>query len=329
MSIRLEENLSDYPLQDTQSFDEKFLVSKEKEQEIRPLHIAIWNTMPWGSDWMKIEQAWLNLLKNSAIQIVPHFTAPDPRNKGLQRKKSPELLDHFDKYYESSNSVKDQGMDGVIVLGANIAKGLAPADKHKCDFAEEFRSFVDWAQESVTSSLYSCWSAHAALEHIYKVQKVLQSEKIWGVFPHEKVGNHALLEGLNDRFDVIHSRWNHIEEEKLPEGVKVLIRSLRKEVGAHVAIARDGREVFAFGHPEYETLDLDQEFKRDKAIREKNNKQIVLPSGYYENDDYQNDPVNTWRADAHLFIRNWINFVYQNTNFDRHEPLEKDNIYFK
>ena len=74
-----------------------------------------------------------------------------------------------------------------------------------------------------------------------------------------------------------------------------------------------GRQVFLFGHPEYDRRTLDMEYRRD---REKG-LDTALPINYYPNDDPTKKPMLLWRSHANIIYTNWLNYyVYQNTPYD-------------
>jgi homoserine O-succinyltransferase len=86
-----------------------------------------------------------------------------------------------------------------------------------------------------------------------------------------------------------------------------------KEAGVLLAASLDGRQVYVSGHPEYDALSLDAEYKRDKD----RGLNIDLPKNYYPNDDIIGIPKVTWRAHANLLFANWLNYyVYQETPYD-------------
>jgi len=86
--------------------------------------------------------------------------------------------------------------------------------------------------------------------------------------------------------------------------------------GAHIIVARDGRQVFVCGHLEYEADTLAGEYFRDLGKGENPN----IPYNYFENDNPQSTPKNTWRAHANLLFSNWLNYhVYQTTPYDLSE----------
>ena len=80
-----------------------------------------------------------------------------------------------------------------------------------------------------------------------------------------------------------------------------------------LSMTKDGRQIFVMGHPEYDRMTLDSEYKRDmgKGL----NPQI--PLNYYPDDDPENKPVLTWRSHANNLYTNWLNYyVYQVTPYD-------------
>ena len=86
-------------------------------------------------------------------------------------------------------------------------------------------------------------------------------------------------------------------------------------IGVFVSIvmARAGREFFITGHLEYAPNTLDNEYRRDKDIRD----DVDVPKNYYLDNNPDNQPLVTWRAHANLLYANWINYyVYQQTPYN-------------
>ena len=96
----------------------------------------------------------------------------------------------------------------------------------------------------------------------------------------------------------------------------MLFRSIlaeSEEAGLFLAMAKGGRQIFVMGHPEYDRVTLDSEYKRDlqKGLP------IELPKNYYTDDDPAKKPLLTWRAAANNLYTNWLNYyVYQVTPYD-------------
>ena len=60
-------------------------------------------------------------------------------------------------------------------------------------------------------------------------------------------------------------------------------------------------------------MTLDVEYKRDLGVRN----DVDMPQNYYTHNDCNAAPMVRWRAHAHLFYSNWINYyVYQATPYN-------------
>ena len=77
-------------------------------------------------------------------------------------------------------------------------------------------------------------------------------------------------------------------------------------------MAENGKKIFVMGHPEYDRVTLDKEYRRDKA----KGLDIQVPKNYYPNDDPEQKPTLQWRAHANTLYTNWLNYyVYQITPY--------------
>ena len=56
-------------------------------------------------------------------------------------------------------------------------------------------------------------------------------------------------------------------------------------------MAQNGRQIFVMGHPEYDRITLDTEYKRDLS----KGLDIQMPVNYYPGDNPENKPLLTWR----------------------------------
>ena len=93
-----------------------------------------------------------------------------------------------------------------------------------------------------------------------------------------------------------------------------------EEAGVFLAMTKDGRQIFVMGHPEYDRVTLDGEYKRDlgKGL------QIELPKNYYPQDNPQIRPLLLWRAHANNLYTNWLNYyVYQITPYSLNQRVKK------
>jgi homoserine O-succinyltransferase len=279
---------------------------------------------------------------NPIAQFYVHpFTLPElPRG--------PEAQAHIDRYYEPFDTVKAEGLDALIVTGANVV-GPELASQ---PFWEPLIGVIDWAVENVTSTLCSCLATHAMLQFRYGKKRSPRAEKIWGVYPHRVVDkNHPLVNDVNTRFDVPHSRWNAVTRKQFDEaGLHVLVES--EDIGVHLATSADGlRVVFFQGHPEYDTISLLKEYKRETGLYAKGQRDDYppFPENYFHTrekailNEYRScleaalarggklPPFpeqliaqrldNTWHDTAEAVVGNWMGVVYQVTHRDRRIPF--------
>jgi len=315
-------------------------------QDIRELHVGLLNMMP-DAALAATERQFFRLIgdSNPIAQFYMHpFTlAALPRSEKAQT--------HIDQYYETFEQIKQQGLDALIITGANVIG----ADLQAQAFWEPLIEVADWAHENVTSTLCSCLATHAVLEFRYAQKRVPQAEKKWGVFAHKVIDtSHPLVIDINTRFDVPHSRWNDVSWQQFSQaGLKVL--AVGDDDCVHLATSEDGfRSVFFQGHPEYDTISLLKEFKREVLLYIEGHRTDYPPFPYdyfstqamailreYEyrlrgamktNADLPEFPEelivhqldNTWHDTAGEVVGNWIGLVYQLTHSDRNKPFMDD-----
>ena len=80
-----------------------------------------------------------------------------------------------------------------------------------------------------------------------------------------------------------------------------------------MAATDNGRQIFIFGHQEYDKETLGLEYFRDisKGL------EIDVPKNYFKDDDPDKEVLFRWRSHASLLFNNWLNYyVYQETPYD-------------
>lgn len=308
-------------------------------QDIRELHIGFLNMMP-DAALEATERQFIRLVGNcnriAQFYVYP-FSLP-----GLRR--SRETQSYVDKYYCDFEQLQKQGLDGLIITGANVAN---PALEREA-FWEPLMEVVRWADKNVASTLCSCLATHALLKYWHNIDRRPLPAKRWGVYSHRIVQpNHPLLRDINTRFDAPHSRYNDISREQLERaGLSVLVES--PECGVHMAVSPDGFRVLYFqGHPEYDANSLMKEYRRE--LYRFANKELdappPFPEHYFPADaagiaarhrdgviaagsesgamrDFPESEVeplldNTWGDTAKAIFNNWLGLIYQVTNLDR------------
>jgi homoserine O-succinyltransferase len=275
--------------------------SRAHSQDIRPLRIVILNLMP-----LKIttETDLIRLLSNTPLQLEVSFMklqSHTPKNTPIE---------HMMMFYRDFDEMQAEKYDGMIITGA-------PVEQMKYEdvgYWQEITKIFDWAKTHVTSTLYICWAAQAGLYYHHGIPKYPLNKKMFGIFP-QHITNPQLpiFRGFDDVFMMPHSRHTEIHRADILANPDLTLLAESTDSGVSIVMARGGREFFITGHLEYAPNTLDNEYKRDRGIRD----DVEMPKHYYVDDDPDKGPLVTWRAHANLFYANWINYyVYQETPYN-------------
>jgi len=314
-----------------------------ERQEIRELHIGLLNMMP-DAALAATERQFFRLVgeSNQIAQFYMHpFTLA-----GLPR--GQEAAAHIARYYETFDSVREAGLDALIITGANVTQPDLALEPFWAPLIE----VIDWAFDNVTSTLCSCLATHAVLQFRYGHTRRRLADKCWGVFPHRvRDRRHPLVAGVNTRFDVPHSRFNDVGRDQFEAaGLQVLVES--EQAGVHLAVSEDGfRIVFMQGHPEYDTVSLLKEYKREvhryaageldeyppwprhyfplqcQAILAEHAERVQAARAAARPLPELPEPLlvarldNTWHDTGEAVINNWMGRVYMVTHMDRRKPF--------
>lgn len=307
-------------------------------QDVRELHIGLLNMMP-DAALEATERQFFRLVgeSNPVAQIYVYpFTLPEiPRGEKAQA--------HIDQYYQTFEQLKLEGLDALIVTGATVNFSELSQEI----FWQPLRAVLAWAWEHSCSVLCSCLATHAVMQACYQQKRQALSDKCWGVYPHRVVqNNHPLVWDMNTVLDVPHSRFNQIHADQYRSaGLHILIAG---DQGVHLATSPDGFRLILFqGHPEYDTISLLKEYKREvgQYIQGKRKAYPPFPENYLGLQsqailmEYRDQleaaleqnrelPVfpehlivpyldNTWHDSAEAIVNNWIGQVYQVTHVDR------------
>ncbi|MCC6598283.1 MAG: homoserine O-succinyltransferase [Alphaproteobacteria bacterium] len=303
-------------------------------QEIREMHIGLLNMMP-DAALQATERQFFRLVgeSNQIAQFYMHpFTLPE-----IER--GTEAREYVNRYYEPFDKIREGGLDALIISGANVAD----PELMKAPFWGPLQDVMRWSWDNVTSTLCSCLATHAVMQFRYGQKRQPLPEKLWGVYGHRVLDRrHPLVRGVNTVFDVPHSRHNDISREKFESaGLKVLSHS--EEAGAHIAVSPDGFRLVCFqGHPEYDTISLYKEYRReaDRFRRGEIATPPPFPENYFnsamqsllqnaqKSEDAPLDDTgfherieNSWRDSGRSIIGNWAGLVYQTTNADRRKQF--------
>ncbi len=312
-------------------------------QDIRELHIGLLNMMPDAA--LEATERQFFRLVGQSNQIAQFYVHPFTLDS-LER--SAQARAHVARYYEPFERIRADGLDALIITGANVTG----PDLSGEPFWEPLIEVMAWAWDNVSSTLCSCLATHAVLQFRYGKRRQPLGAKRWGVFPHRVVERaHPLVNTVNTLFDVPHSRFNDISRGQFEEaGLHILAESER--AGVHLAVSADGfRQVFFQGHPEYDTISLLKEYKREvrRFAAGERDDYPPFPENYFglqsraildehayavrtARESGQASPQfpearivasldNTWHDTAEGVVGNWMGLIYQVTHSDRKLPF--------
>lgn len=294
---------SDLPALEILENENIFVMDENRaiHQDIRPLKVCILNLMPIKQD---TELQLLRALSNTPLQIDVTFlnmTSHVSQNTSTN---------HLNKFYTTFDEIKDMKFDGMIITGAPVEQ--MPFEQ--VDYWEEICKVMEWTKKNVTSTLHICWGAQAALYYHYGIDKKLLNEKMFGIYPFRVLNRKVpLVRGFDDVFLAPNSRHTTVAKEDIVACPALKILAESDEVGVLLTIAEEGRQIFVMGHPEYDRMTLDNEYKRDlgKGLP------IAVPRNYYPGDDPTQRPLLQWRAHSNNLYSNWLNYyVYQVTPYE-------------
>ena len=275
--------------------------SRATTQDIRPLRIVILNLMP-----LKIttETDLVRLLSNTPLQLEISFM----KLKSHTPKNTP--IEHMMIFYRDFEEMRKEKYDCMIITGAPVEQ----LEFEDVSYWDEITDIFSWARTHVTSTLYICWAAQAGLYYHYGIPKYPLAKKMFGIFPQTPINTLLpIFRGFDDVFMMPHSRHTEIHREDILANPELTLIAESPDCGVSMVMARGGREFYITGHLEYAPNTLDNEYKRDRDIRD----DVDLPKNYYRDDNPDNPPLVTWRAHANLLYANWINYyVYQETPYN-------------
>ena len=151
---------SDLPVKEILERENIFVMDEKRavHQDIRPIQILILNLMPLKEE---TELQLLRSLSNTPLQVDVTFMAVESH----QAKNT--SLSHLNKFYQTFSELKDMKFDGMIITGAPVEQ----MEFEDVDYWKELEAIMDWTDSHVTSTIFLCWAAQAALYHFYHLKK--------------------------------------------------------------------------------------------------------------------------------------------------------------
>ena len=197
---------------------------------------------------------------------------------------------HINKFYTTFEAVRNMYFDGLIITGAPVET----MEFEEVSYWEELASIMEWSKTNVTSTFHICWGALA------------------GLYSHRLLDRcEPIVRSFDDVFYAPHSRYFGVKRDDVLANEHLMLLAESDEAGCYL-IKDDQGNIYLLGHPEYDRMSLDAEYKRDLA----KGMDAEVPVHYYENDDPSTTPLLTWRGHANTLYTNWLNFyVYQATPY--------------
>ncbi|MCL1057765.1 homoserine O-succinyltransferase [Shewanella gelidimarina] len=300
MPVKIPDNL---PAAEILESENIFVMSETRaaNQDIRPMKVLILNLMP---NKIETETQLLRLLGNTPLQVdVDLLRIHDKESKHTS-------IDHMNNFYRDFEQVRNKNYDGLIITGAPLGQ----VEFEDVSYWDHIREIIDWSQQHVTSVLFLCWAAHAALYHLFGLNRTLLKSKRAGVFVHKRTSEHfPLLRGFDDEFYAPHSRFAEMNVEQLREHPELQVLTESEQAGAYMVLSKNSRNLFVMGHPEYQKSTLKDEYARDLS----QGLSPEVPQNYFRNDDPSQQPIARWHSHGSLLVSNWLNYyVYQLTPYN-------------
>ncbi|MDO5659119.1 MAG: homoserine O-succinyltransferase [Paracoccus sp. (in: a-proteobacteria)] len=271
-------------------------------QDIRPLRIGLLNLMPKK---IQTENQFARLIGATPLQIelsLIRMSDHESRNTAA---------DHLASFYRPFREVEASGekFDGLIITGAPVEH--LPFEQ--VTYWDELRRVFDWTQTHVHSTFGVCWGGMAMAYHFHGLPKHLLGDKAFGCYRHANLAAASpYLRGFSDDLLIPVSRWTEVRQTDITARPALNMLLASDEVGPCLVEDKGHRALFIFNHLEYDSTTLKEEYDRDAMA----GKPVAVPVNYYPDDDPTRTPTNRWRSHAHLLYGNWINEIYQTTEFD-------------
>ncbi len=245
----------------------------------------------------------LRALSNSPLQVDLTFLM---MSSHVSKNTS---MSHLNKFYVEFKEIRKKRYDGMIITGAPVEH----LEYEEVNYWEELKMMMEWSKTHVTSTLHICWGAQAGLYYHYGIPKYPRKEKLSGIYEHQVLKRKVpLIRSFNDTFMAPHSRFTEVRREDIRKHPELIIVAESREAGVFLAMSRDGKQIFIQGHPEYDRMTLNNEYRRDLG----KGMNPAIPRNYYPDDDPNETPVLSWRNTGNTLYSNWLNFyVYQITPY--------------
>ena len=234
------------------------LVSERCEEGHTTLTVALVNNMP-DAAFVDTEDQFRHALTAGAageqVDLRLYAIAEVPRAEATAAL--------IQERYGTLEELLEDPPDALIVTGTEPVQATLPYEP----YWNSLTRLLEWASESVPTTLLSCLAAHASVLLFDGIERRPLPAKVSGVYAGiVHTPDDPLVSGLPELIRVPHSRVNQIPAPALLQaGYRILVDCLGDPGGWSVASRMCGESLFVLfqGHPEYSTLSLLREYRRD------------------------------------------------------------------
>ncbi len=224
-----------------------------------PLAVALVNNMPdsaFNDTEDQFRRAMAAGTDDDGVDLELYTIKEIPRSEAL--------ASVIESRYHGLDELWTSSPDALIVTGTEPAQAKLRYEPYWPYLAR----LLEWATSSVPTTLLSCLAAHASILLFDGIDRVPRAVKCSGVF--EGVvedPTDPLATGLPEIFPMPHSRVNDVPEAALAQaGYRIVVGAGASKAGWAVAARNHGDGLFVAcqgNHPEYHTLSLLREYRRD------------------------------------------------------------------
>ncbi|MCY4445496.1 MAG: homoserine O-succinyltransferase [Rhodobacteraceae bacterium] len=312
MPIVIPDNLPAFPILKKEGVR---VISEQRalKQDIRALEIGLLNLMPNKED---TETQFIRLIASTPLQVnftLVRMTFHESKNTRKE---------YLEEFYLTFQEIKPRKFDGFIITGAPIEL----LEFAQVDYWDEMCEVFDWVVDHVHSTFGICWGGMAMLNYWHKLPKVNFKDKISGCYPMTNYAKtSSYLKGFSDEILVPISRWAGVNQKDIDQTLELKTLLGSPQTGPCLIEDKKYPALYIMNHFEYETETLKNEFARDKkAIPDT----VKMPQNYFPDNNPNAQPINRWRSNGHLLYSNWVNRIYQTTEFDLAQiGTDRKNIY--
>jgi homoserine O-succinyltransferase len=224
-------------------------------ERVRPITVALVNNMP-DSAFLDTENQFRGAALGAnatAVKFELYTIKEIPRSE--------KVATLIEERYHGLDELWTRPPDAMIVTGTEPTQVQMRFEPYWPYLAR----VLEWAADNVRTTLLSCLASHASILLFDGIDRVPRPAKCSGVFggtvedPFD-----PLAAGLPDVFPIPHSRLNEVPEEALiAAGYRIVVGGSCAGWSVAARERGDGLFVLCQGHPEYGTLSLLREYRRD------------------------------------------------------------------